>query len=431
MHARRARAVDVVGRGTAPSARPSARAGASRSSAQCRQRRVVRVARSGRARNAVQRAPELGRRLRRRRGRARRRARAGRAGRRARRRSGRRSRRRARSPTSAGGAGQVASISSPSQASTRSASSAPPRLRGAVARQVGGDHAMRRHEARGSRASSGPRCRPGRGAAPAAGRRRPRARPSRCRPAQPPLGDRDRREQPLRARSGVRACCVAHAAATLRAPGEPRGIARESPTSRARRGVVILTTVRRGRARTRTRVAAVRDETPSLAKMFCTWRATVCSLITSSAAISRLLLPAATSRSTSSSRGVSPRRVAGAGQRVDARRRPAPRRAARRRSRAASSSSAAVSSSPSARHAEPDQHARPRRLVGRVELAPRLLGRRSAIERAARRRPRRARPPRARAPPSRPAARAVQRSAISLQLARRRRAPPRRRRPRA
>ena len=40
--------------------------------------------------------------------------------------------------------------------------------------------------------------------------------------------------------------------------------------------------------------------------MFCTWRATVCSLMTSSEAISRLLFPAATRRSTSSSRGVSP-----------------------------------------------------------------------------------------------------------------------------
>ena len=37
-------------------------------------------------------------------------------------------------------------------------------------------------------------------------------------------------------------------------------------------------------------LAAVRDETPSFAKMFCRWRATVRSLTTSSAAISRLLL---------------------------------------------------------------------------------------------------------------------------------------------
>ncbi len=40
--------------------------------------------------------------------------------------------------------------------------------------------------------------------------------------------------------------------------------------------------------------------------MFCRCRATVCSLMTSADAISRLLRPAATSRSTSSSRGVSP-----------------------------------------------------------------------------------------------------------------------------
>ena len=39
--------------------------------------------------------------------------------------------------------------------------------------------------------------------------------------------------------------------------------------------------------------------------MFWTWRETVCGLITSSAAISRFVRPAATSRSTSSSRSVS------------------------------------------------------------------------------------------------------------------------------
>ena len=59
-----------------------------------------------------------------------------------------------------------------------------------------------------------------------------------------------------------------------------------------------------------------------MAKMFCTCRATVCSLMTSADAISRLLFPAATRRSTSSSRGVSPcvsRAPVGAAQRVDAR----------------------------------------------------------------------------------------------------------------
>ena len=40
--------------------------------------------------------------------------------------------------------------------------------------------------------------------------------------------------------------------------------------------------------------------------MFCRWRATVCSLITSAAAIVRLLCPSATRRRTSSSRGVRP-----------------------------------------------------------------------------------------------------------------------------
>ena len=43
-----------------------------------------------------------------------------------------------------------------------------------------------------------------------------------------------------------------------------------------------------------------------MAKMFCMWRATVCSLITKRVAISRLLFPAATRRKTSSSRSLSP-----------------------------------------------------------------------------------------------------------------------------
>jgi hypothetical protein len=52
--------------------------------------------------------------------------------------------------------------------------------------------------------------------------------------------------------------------------------------------------------------AAVREERPSLVKMFWRCRATVCSLITSAVAISLLLWPVATRRSTSSSRAVSP-----------------------------------------------------------------------------------------------------------------------------
>src|SRR5439155_1375381 len=52
--------------------------------------------------------------------------------------------------------------------------------------------------------------------------------------------------------------------------------------------------------------AAVREATPSFVKMFCTWRATVCSLITRDPAISLLLLPVATRRRTSTSRDVSP-----------------------------------------------------------------------------------------------------------------------------
>src|SRR6266513_6286894 len=51
--------------------------------------------------------------------------------------------------------------------------------------------------------------------------------------------------------------------------------------------------------------AAVRDDTLSLAKMFCRWRRTVWPLMTSSVAIAWLLLPAATRRRTSTSRGLS------------------------------------------------------------------------------------------------------------------------------
>ena len=52
-------------------------------------------------------------------------------------------------------------------------------------------------------------------------------------------------------------------------------------------------------------VAAARDETPSLPKMLLTCRSTVRSLSTSFSAIARLVAPVATSRSTSSSRGLS------------------------------------------------------------------------------------------------------------------------------
>ena len=86
-------------------------------------------------------------------------------------------------------------------------------------------------------------------------------------------------------------------------------------------------------------------------KMFCTWRATVCSLITSASAMSRLLRPAATSRKTSSSRAVRPWVSGACAPPRRARSGPAPSRA--KTSRAASSSSAAVSSSSSARQASP------------------------------------------------------------------------------
>src|SRR4051794_12268425 len=51
---------------------------------------------------------------------------------------------------------------------------------------------------------------------------------------------------------------------------------------------------------------AVREETPSLAKMWSRWVVTVRSLTTSASAISRLVLPWATRRATSTSRSVRP-----------------------------------------------------------------------------------------------------------------------------
>src|SRR6266702_7489757 len=90
-------------------------------------------------------------------------------------------------------------------------------------------------------------------------------------------------------------------------------------------------------------VAAARDETPSLAKMFWRCRATVCSLTVSAAATSRLVLPAATRWSTSTSRTVSPPgRAAGPASRSAAlaASAPAPRRS--NAARAARSSSRGV-----------------------------------------------------------------------------------------
>ena len=60
---------------------------------------------------------------------------------------------------------------------------------------------------------------------------------------------------------------------------------------------------------TATRVAAVREETCSFAKMWLRWRSTVFSLSTSAAAISRLLWASATRRRTSTSRLVRPPKV--------------------------------------------------------------------------------------------------------------------------
>ena len=107
--------------------------------------------------------------------------------------------------------------------------------------------------------------------------------------------------------------------------------------------------------------------------MFWTCRATVCSLITSVEAISRLLLPLAIRRSTSSSRGVSPC-VLGSSSVAARRPRRGPARApsCSKVLRAASSSSCEglVVAERAAR--PPDEHSGARGLVGRFELLPGL-----------------------------------------------------------
>src|SRR5919201_2332976 len=98
--------------------------------------------------------------------------------------------------------------------------------------------------------------------------------------------------------------------------------------------------------------AAVREGTSSFARMFCTWRAAVCSLITSVDAISRLLFPVAISLRTSSSRCVSPCAEVVAprvSESTCATSGAAP--SCSNVSRAAASSSTNASSSPRARHA--------------------------------------------------------------------------------
>ena len=121
-------------------------------------------------------------------------------------------------------------------------------------------------------------------------------------------------------------------------------------------------------------MTADRDETPSLVKMLLTWRATVFSLITSSSAIARFVLPVATRRTTSSSRAVSP---------PAALRRGAPREllhAAEVRAGAELPEHAAGRVElhlagvlvPELPAGEPDQDAGARGLVRRPELLPRL-----------------------------------------------------------
>ena len=229
----------------------------------------------------------------------------------------------------------------------------------------------------------------------------------------------------------VRACLLL--SMSLRATvGRQRGSAASRGTTNSGRGprgqFGPATRLRRGRARMRTRSRPCARRRLSLAKMFCTCRATVCSLMTSSAAISRLLLPAATRRRTSSSRGVRPCVCAGRarGARPDVReiRRRAERRERRRARR--SSSSVAVSSSPSARQASPIATARtPPRTARRAPARP--CRARRADARAARASPvGEVDGPRACAASAASIVAVVCKSASVLELARRPRAPPRR-----
>ena len=98
--------------------------------------------------------------------------------------------------------------------------------------------------------------------------------------------------------------------------------------------------------------------------MFCTWRATVCSLITSSPAISRLLFPAATRRSTSSSRPERPCESPSAGGSTRARSGAAPSSG---RSRRPPPARAALLPRRRARSTPGQERACPRHLVRRVE----------------------------------------------------------------
>ena len=222
-------AVEVVGRERAPSARPSARAG--------RRGRTRSGATAGRgsrssgcAMNACSALPELRRRVERRRGRARRRARGRRSGRRGRRRTRRdraaervadqHRRRRARSR----------SISSPSQAEPSSASS----VRGAVAGQVGRDHAVACATSAVEHAH--PVRRVGAGPVQQHQRRAVAALQHGGRDAgdvQPPLGDREAGEQALGGRVDVR---FEHAADATQRRGARASAEPPNPRRRARVG---------------------------------------------------------------------------------------------------------------------------------------------------------------------------------------------------
>ena len=128
---------------------------------------------------------------------------------------------------------------------------------------------------------------PGRAGARPAGRRRPRARRSGCPPSSSRRSvDGDAGEQPL---AGVRRMLVVAMPRRYGTAATPR--ASPASTNFAAPPVVISDHAQTRWCANAKALAAVREETPSLAKMFCRWRATVCSLITSAAAIARLLSP--------------------------------------------------------------------------------------------------------------------------------------------
>ena len=124
---------------------------------------------------------------------------------------------------------------------------------------------------------------------------------------------------------------------------------------------------RPGRARRRRPWPRPATTRRACAKMFCRWRATVCSLITSAVAISRFVRPVATSRSTSHSRSVSANRRARPGRARPARARSGRAPSRSNVARAASSSRSAASLVAERPAAQRDLDPGARRVVGHLE----------------------------------------------------------------